>query len=49
MFGLETNLKNTRARLHHLETETETASTSLRPRRDRDHKKLVSRPSSLLL
>ena len=47
MSGLETNLKNTRPRPHHLETETKTTSTRSRPRRDRDHKKSVSRPASL--
>ena len=32
MSGLETNLKNTKARPHHLENKTEIISTSLRPK-----------------
>ena len=32
MSGLETNLKNTRPRPHHLKTETETETISKRPR-----------------
>ena len=39
MSGLETNLKNTKPRLHHLETETETISERPRP---------TPRPLSLL-
>ena len=42
MSGLETNLKNTRPRSHHLETETETETFSQRPRPTP-----ISRPSSL--
>ena len=48
MSVLETNLKNTRPRPHHLETETKTTNTRSRSRRSRNQKKLVSRPLSLL-
>ena len=44
MSSLETNLKNSRPRPHHLETETETISKRLRPEGDRNRKKSVSRP-----
>ena len=47
MSSLETNLKNSRPRPHHLETKTETISKMPRPEGDQNRKKSVSRPSSL--
>ena len=46
MSGLEINLKNTGPIPHQLETETINARSRLK--QDQDHKKSVSRPSSLI-